>query len=76
MVDRKRRYPGIRRVTVFANNAGLNVIRIFSGGVYAVVATSTVARDVDMVEICRQPARRRMAVLAIFATANVRRRLT
>jgi hypothetical protein len=71
MVDGECRYPCIRRVTVFANDAGLDVIESFAGCVSAVVTTRTVTRDVQVVEVRWQPAGCRMAVLAVFAACNM-----
>ena len=73
MVDGECRYPGVRRVTVLAHDAGLNVVGVFAGCVRAVVTTRTVTRDVEVVEVRWQPAGCRMAVLAVFAACNMRR---
>ena len=71
MVDRECRYPGVRRVTVLAHDAGLDVVGGFAGCVRAVVTTRTVTRDVEVVEVRGQPAGCRMAVLAVFAACNM-----
>ena len=73
MVDGECRYPGVRRVTVLTHDAGLDVVEVFAGCIRAVVTTRTVTRDVDVVEVRWQPAGCRMAVLAVFATCNMRR---
>ena len=71
MVDGECRYPGVRRVTVLAHDAGLDVVKVFAGCVCTVVTTRTVTRDVDVVKVCGQPAGRCMAVLAVFAACNM-----
>lgn len=43
----------IRVVTIFTNVTGLNMSRVFSGGVNAVVTVDAVADDIYMIEICR-----------------------
>lgn len=50
--------------------------RIFAGSVGAIVATRTVAGDINVIKVRRGPARSRMAVVAGFATSDMRWRLT
>lgn len=71
MVDRKRRYPGIRRVAILADICRLNVILIFTRCIDAVVATNTIARNVDVVKVCGQPCRGRVAILAVVSAADM-----
>jgi len=71
MVDRECRQPGIRRVTILADIRCLDVILALACRVDTVVAADAVARDIDMVEIRRQPACRRVAILAVVAAGNV-----
>jgi len=53
MVDRVSRGPDVRRVAVFADVAGLDVIWRLAGRVRAVMAAKAVASDVDVIEIRR-----------------------
>ena len=53
VIDHHYRRKDISRVTVFANIGCLDVRRIFSGGVRAVMAANTIASNVDVVEIRR-----------------------
>lgn len=56
VVDSKSRNPGIRRMAIFADNAGKNMVGILARCVSTVMAACTIAGDVDVVEIRRQPA--------------------
>jgi hypothetical protein len=71
MVDGKYRQPRIRRVTVLANIGCLDMVLRLARCVDTVMAVDAVARDIDVVKVCRQPARGGMAVLAVVATADV-----
>jgi len=73
VIDGKGGRPNIRRVAVFANVGGLYMCRGLAGGVGAVVAVDAVTRDVGVVEVGRQPARRRMTVIAGVAAGDVSR---
>ena len=64
-----RKYIG--RMTVFANVARLHMRRAFACRVSAVVAAKAVAGDVDVIEVRRQPANRRMTVVAVVAAGDV-----
>ena len=52
MIDSKGRNPGVRRVAIFADNAGENMVGILARCVSAIVATRTISDDVDVVKIC------------------------
>ncbi len=56
MVDRKGRNPGVRRMAIFADGTGENVVGVLARCIRAVVAASTISCDVDMVKVCGQPA--------------------
>ena len=56
VVHRKGGYPGVWRMTVFANLAGLNVRQVLACGISAVVATGTIASDVHVIEVRGEPA--------------------
>lgn len=73
VIDGKYRGPDVGRVAVLADVAGLYVCRSLARRLDAVVAARAVARDVDVVEVGRQPGDRRMAVVAIVAAGNVGR---
>ncbi len=53
VVHRKHRRPDVRSVAVLANVAGLDVRRSLARGIGAVMATDTVTRDVDVIEVGR-----------------------
>jgi len=63
--------PYVRVVTVLTDVRCLYVREVFAGRLDTVVATCTVADNIDMVEIGRQPADRRMAVVAITAAGDM-----
>ena len=75
VIDSKYRCENVRRVAVLANIAGRNVLRIFAGGIGAVMAINAIARYVQMIEVCGQPAGRRVTVVAGIAAQDVSRRL-
>ena len=64
-----RKHVGV--VTVFTNIAALYVGQAFAGSVGAIVAIDAVAGDIHMIEIRRQPANRRMTVVAGVAAGDV-----
>lgn len=65
------RHKSNNAVAIFTNIRRLNVHIVLAGRVRAVVATHTIANDVDVVEIRRYPANSGMAVVAGNATGNV-----
>lgn len=76
VVDRIDRHPDIGVVAVLANIRRLDVRGAFAGSRNTVVATETVSSDANVIEIRRQPAGRRMTVVAVVATCNVGRILS
>jgi len=56
VVHRKRGYPRVRCMTVFANLSGLNVRWVLARGISTVVATGTITGDVYVIEIRGDPA--------------------
>lgn len=60
-------------MTVLANVRGRDMRRAFAGGIDAVVAARTIARNVHVVEIGGQPGGGRMAIVTIIATRNMGR---
>lgn len=63
-------------MTIFAYVTCLNVREIFSRRICVVVAVGTVIRDIRMVEVRGYPADRRVTVVAIIPTGEVRRVFT
>ena len=51
VVDSKGRNPGVRRMAVFADNAGENMVGVLPRRVSAVVAARTISCDVDVVKV-------------------------
>ena len=58
VIDRVGGYPDVRCMAIFTNIRGLNVSRILACRVGAIVAAGTISRDVHVIEIRRQPAKR------------------
>ena len=56
VVDTKGRNPGVRRMAIFADNAGENMVSVLPRCVSAVVAARTIPCDVDVVKVRGQPA--------------------
>ena len=56
VVDEVGRYPDVRGMAVFAHIGRLDVRQVLARSVGAVMAAGTVARNIYVVEICRQPA--------------------
>ena len=56
VVDEVGRYPDVRGMAVFAHIGRLDVCRVLARSVGAVMAAGTIARNIYVVEICRQPA--------------------
>ena len=71
VIDGKGRYEHIGAVAILADIGGLYVCRGLAGGVGAVVAAHAIASDVDVVEVGRQPACRRMTIIAGVAAGDV-----
>ena len=60
-------------VAVLTYVSGLNMRGILAGRLCTVVATYTIAGDIDVIEVGRQPAIRRMTIIAGIAACNVGR---
>ena len=67
------RRPDRRGVTVLAHIRCQDVCRMFASRVSAVVTTDAVARDIDVIEIGRNPRVGCVAVVAVVTTRDVRR---
>jgi len=76
VVDGVHRRKRVRVVTVFAHVGRRYVGWVFSGRIRTVMAAPTVTDDIDVIEISRYPARRRMTIVTIVAAVHVRRVLT
>jgi len=57
----------IRRMAVLAYIGRLNVCRVLAGRVRTVVAAKTIARDVHVIEVGRQPAYGAVTIIAVVA---------
>lgn len=73
VVDRDRRRPHIGRVAVCADIGRLYVCQVLAGGIYTVMATDAIARDVQVIEVCRSPGDRRVTIIAGVIAGDVRR---
>lgn len=71
MVNRVSRRKQNSVMTVFADVAGLNMRRIFANGVGAVVTAETVTSNIEVIEIRRNPAGARVAVIAGVCAGDV-----
>jgi len=60
-------------MAVLAKIGRLNVRQVLADRVSAVVAAEAVRGDIDMIEVRRNPANRRMAVIAVVATTDMSR---
>jgi len=76
MVNRHNRCEYVRRMAVLTNVRCVDVCRILAGCFCAVVATETVAADINVVEVRRQPAQRAVAIIAGVATGDMGRSFT
>ena len=75
MVNRIYRCENVRRVAVLANVRRLDVCCVLPGRIRSVVTVEAITRDVHVIEIGRQPSRRRVTIVAIVSTGNVIGRL-
>ena len=73
MVDGDHGRPHIGAVAILADIRRLRVQRALACCVYTVVAAAAVIRDIRMIEVCRRPRDRCMAVVAIVAAGDMRR---
>lgn len=71
MVDHVDRRKQNTVVAVLADISGLNVRGVFPGRLCTVVATYTIASDIDVIEIGRQPAIRCMTIITGITACNV-----
>lgn len=71
VVDNVHRRKRIRVVAIFAHVGRCHVGRVFSGCIRTVVAARTISRDIDVVEVGRYPASRRMTIVASVAAVQV-----
>jgi len=60
-------------MAVLADIAGLEMRRILANGIGAVVTAEAIASDIDVVEVCRDPAIGRVALVAGIPAAYMRR---
>ena len=72
MIDRNNRAPGRRAVTVLAHIRGQRMGRVLARRFGTVVATDAIVRDVGVIEVSGHPGNRRMTVIAIVATRDMR----
>ena len=71
VVNCKRRREYVGRVTIFAGICRLNMVWGLASGFDTVVTVETIARNVDVIEVGRQPSSCGMAVVAIVAGGYV-----
>ena len=71
MIDSQYGRKHVGGMAVFADIRCLRVSRIFTNCIRAVMAADAVARDIDVIEIRRQPADRAVAVVAVVAAGDV-----
>ena len=64
--------PDICAVAIFADVGRLRVQWTFANSVCSVMAADTVIDNICMVEICRQPGDRSVAVITIIAAGDMR----
>ena len=72
VVNRRHRRPDCRVVAVLTDIGRLHVRRALTDCVRAVVAVHTIAGDAAVIEIGRYPGDRRVAIVAVIATGNMR----
>ena len=60
-------------MAVFADIRCLNVVRVLTDRLRAVVTTDTVARDIQVIEVRRQPANRAVTIVTGIAAGDMRR---
>ena len=61
-------------VAVLADIRGLDMRRVFTDRIAAVMATETVIHDICVIECCRYPPDGRMAIVAVISTGDMCRR--
>ena len=60
-------------MAVLADIRRLNMVRVLTDSLCTIVTTDTVTRDVQVIEVCRQPANRAVAVVTGIAAGDMRR---
>ena len=73
VINSERRCPQIRRVAVLTDISGRDMRRRLADGLYAIVAADTIAGNIDVIEIRRQPGHRGMAIIAVNAARYMSR---
>jgi len=73
VIDSNYRRPYVRVVAIFTNIAAQDMCGALAGCFRAVVAADAIAGDIHVIEVGRQPANGRMAVVAIVAASDVGR---
>ena len=71
VINSEHGYPDVRRVAILANITRLYVCQGLAGRIRAVMAAGAISHDVDVIEIRRQPARRRMAIVAAITAVDM-----
>ena len=71
VVDNNFRHKGDNAVTILTNVRCLDMRIVLAGRVRTVVATRTIANDIDVIEIRRDPGDRGMAIVASNAAGDV-----
>ena len=71
MVDHVDRRKQNIVVAVLANISGLDMRGILAGRLCTVVAADTIAGNIDVIEIGRQPAVRRMTIITGITAGNM-----
>lgn len=73
MIHHDHGCPYIRGMAIFADVRRLDMARPFTSRTGAIVAVGTVPRDGGVIEGCRQPGSRRVAVIASGTACNMGR---
>ena len=71
VVDGYDRRESIGGMAVLTHVRRLRVPRVLAGCIIAIVAAEAIARDIYVIEICRYPGHRTVAIVAVIATRNV-----
>lgn len=71
MIDSNRWQPCNDAMTIFANRCRLDVRSTLTRRVGAVVATSTIATNIDVIEIRGRPRHGRVTIVASLTACNV-----
>ena len=71
MVDSKHWRKYIGRVAVLADIRRLHMRLVFTGSIRTVVTAHTIAGDVDVIEVRRQPTDCAVTVIAVISAGNM-----